>query len=131
MPLMMSVVSYSLSELVLAMSTSDRSILVSSCFWIMPFPFLSHMSKMIRNLSSLLPLVKRTTVSRNSWKLIRSSLSLSTQLNICLTNRESGFMPRASANSCLDRDVRMTMITSLPTSSNFRFSPGFNPNVRA
>lgn len=74
-------------------------------------------------------LVNRTTVSRNSWKDIRPSLSLSTQLNICFTNSESGFIPRASANSFFDRDVRITIMTSFPTCSNFRFSPGFSPKV--
>ena len=45
----------------------------------------SHMSKMILSLSSVRPLLKRTMVSRNSWKEILPSPSLSTMLNILVT----------------------------------------------
>lgn len=38
-------------------------------------------------------------------------------------------MPRASANSFFERDVRITMMMSLPISSSFLLSPGFSPNV--
>lgn len=40
-------------------------------------------------------------------------------------------MPKALANSFLDRVVLMTMMTSLVTSSSFLFSPGLRPKVRA
>ena len=82
-------------------------------------------SRTYLSLSSVRPLLKRTMVSRNSWKEILPSPSLSTMLNILWTKTSESFMPKALANSFLDKVVRITMITSLVTSSNFLFSPGF------
>ena len=70
-----------------------------------------------------IPLENKTMVSRNSWKLILPSWSLSTMLNILVTKRSASFIPRAEANSFLLNVVLITMITSLVASSSLRFSP--------
>nr|CAD7199333.1 unnamed protein product [Timema douglasi] len=71
--------------------------------------------------------------SREEYDEIRPSPSLSTILNIFMTNTASDFIPKALANSLLERDVLMTVITSpsIPSSDLRRFSPGRRPNVRA
>lgn len=56
-----------------AISTSDLSISDSSSLSITPLLSLSHMSKMMRNLSSVLPRENSRTVSRNSWNLNSSA----------------------------------------------------------
>ncbi len=66
-----------------------------------------------------------------TWNEILSSPSLSTMLNIFCTKRSPSFIPRAWANSLLDRVVRITMMTSEVASSSLRFSPGLRPKVRA
>jgi len=59
-----------------AISTNDLNISDSSSLSITPLLSLSHMSKMIRNLSSVLPRENSKTVSKNSWNLNRSSLMI-------------------------------------------------------
>lgn len=124
-----------------AISTNDLNISDSSSLSITPLLSLSHMSKIMRSLSSVLPRENSKTVSKNSWNLsfadedstkmklietkssrlngldytwkeIRPSPSLSTMLNIFLTKTASGRMPRALANSLLESDVRITVTTS-------------------
>lgn len=46
-----------------------------------------------------------------TWNDILPSLSLSTMLNIILTNTASAFIPNADANSAFDNEVRMTTCT--------------------
>lgn len=43
-----------------------------------------------------------------TWNDILPSLSLSTMLNIILTNTASAFIPNADANSAFDNEVLMT-----------------------
>lgn len=43
-----------------------------------------------------------------TWKDILPSLSLSTMLNIILTNTASAFIPNADANSAFDNEVLIT-----------------------
>jgi len=59
-----------------AISTSDLNISDNSSLSITPLLSLSHMSKMIRNLSSVLPRENNKTVSKNSWNLNCYSLAM-------------------------------------------------------
>lgn len=68
-PSISSVTCSSLRLVVLAISTSDLSISLSSPLSMTPFLSLSHMSKIIRSLSSVAPLENNTTVSKNSYKI--------------------------------------------------------------
>ena len=107
----------------------------SSSFSMSSFSLVSHMSNMILSLSSERPAVeKRTTVSRNSWKEIIPSPSLSTIRNILRTNTLLGRIPIALANSFRVREVRITERTSsVVSSSDFFlascFSPGLNEKI--
>ena len=89
------------------------------------------MSNMILSLSSERPAVeKRTTVSRNSWKEIIPSPSLSTIRNILRTNTLLGRIPIALANSFLVREVRITERTSsVVSSSDFFLASAFSPGL--
>lgn len=160
MPSISSVTWSSERLVVRAISTSDLSISDSSSLSITPLLSLSHMSKMMRSLSSVLPRENSKTVSKNSWnfeslfvydrqgqkaattsavsfdrtwKEIRPSPSLSTMLNIFFTKTASGRMPRALANSLLESEVRITVTTSpVSLSSDRRLrSPGRKPKVNA
>jgi len=76
MPSISSVTWSSERLVVRAISTSDLSISDSSSLSITPLLSLSHMSKMMRSLSSVLPRENSKTVSKNSWNLSRSSLMI-------------------------------------------------------
>ena len=104
----------------------------NSSFSMSSFSLVSHMSKMILSLSSDLPeaVEKSTTVSRNSWKEIIPSPSLSTILNILRTKTLLVRIPIALANSFLVREVRITdMTSSVVSSSDFFLVSGFSPGL--
>ena len=91
--------------LVLAMSTSEFRSSLSSPLSILPDLSSSHISKIILNLSSVRPLLNKTMVSRNSWKEIRPSPSLSTMLNILCTKTSPSFIPNDAKITVLEQGL--------------------------